>query len=1239
MASLKQSGDDVAGSVGPAANAIKDVGDKADTAAGGVDTFHTGVKNIGTSADGVGDKVGKIATDTENAGKASSQAATSTGSFGSSLAGLGGSFASVSGGAFGLWQNMTALDKAHLAAERSANALTKAQAALETAQGKVNTLIAQGKQDTPEYAKAVAEVEAKQKAVQLATDKAAITQDVYNRKNTDFLVNIGPSLLSTIGGIVTAFGSMPSAFSAVTSAFSGLGSKFSSVLSVLPAMLGGLGSAFASLGASMIAFIMTPAGMIITAIGALATLITLIATNTFGLRDAFMSFGKAITDFLMPIIRPLMDAFNAIKDAFGGFFDMMAKGLAGVGKWFSDVGKGIGDWWGSITGGKKEAEAEMGKPIPVPAVAPTAAPAAKAPSAAMAAVPGATPELIADYTKKINEESSAVEQAANKNRVYAAIKGIDIPAGVNRSNVAVNAFVDAMKKEGDQQLANYGTAAAYLQQTGRLEEAKNLDVAATIKQYEYYKRYDDAVKAVTTSNESLRTELDAMTSVMATNEGQQALMTAGTLKQEKTLQDLQKAHIEAQGSLAEYQKQLDSGQMQMAQFNAGVDEQIKKQLDAEAAIAKANGTIAEYSSQIASGRAIVTAYNAGIQETQKGMLDAAVAIAKTQGAQDELDRALAEGTPQVLAYMDGWQKARGEMQSMITDTENLRGQVDYMTESISSGQALIENYANGIQRGALAYTEFIAGAANARGEQETYNAALEAGVSSMTTWPPMLEKTTKNMELMQKALLGVPDALEGIRDAGVKFFEPLSKAADDMLKDVVKAFDDFSKAVKDPLESIPKYIRDALSPETLKGIEMKGAGEALAKQFTGPFAEVLNREGPAAAAQFLEKAKAAFANPEYAKMLDPVINALKSGSADAVQAAIIEFQKLGKGTGDMASQLNEQFGTTFSNLPKFVAAGTAGIPGQMGEVGTQSGDQFGAGLATADLSQLFFLAKSTFEAIKAMAAGSGTAISQELTKGLDNAAGMYTMLQSHAQAAMNALARMPAGVATAMTSAFNTGTQNAAGSLNNLQSHAQAMMNSMAAMPKGVATAMTSGFNTGANNAAGALNNLQSRAQSVMNAVVSATNTAIAAIQRLASAIAALPDKTVKITADTSQAESAVRALQNSINSLQGKNITNTVTTQYRTVGSPAVAAQAGHHGIVNSPTMFLAGEAGPELVDITPIHPAAAANQVIKNAGAQTTGAGGPTPKPNVTVVVNVAGKEVWREIREAIFSDIGQF
>jgi hypothetical protein len=72
-----------------------------------------------------------------------------------------------------------------------------------------------------------------------------------------------------------------------------------------------------------------------------------------------------------------------------------------------------------------------------------------------------------------------------------------------------------------------------------------------------------------------------------------------------------------------------------------------------------------------------------------------------------------------------------------------------------------------------------------------------------------------------------------------------------------------------------------------------------------------------------------------------------------------------------------------------------------------------------------------------------------------------------------------------------------------------------------------------------------------------------------------------KIVSAMNRAASAANNLRAAINRLQNKTIT--VTTRFRTVGTPVRAAK-GFSGLVQHPTRFLAGEEGPEFVHVQPM-------------------------------------------------------
>jgi archaellum component FlaC len=131
-------------------------------------------------------------------------------------------------------------------------------------------------------------------------------------------------------------------------------------------------------------------------------------------------------------------------------------------------------------------------------------------------------------------------------------------------------------------------------------------------------------------------------------------------------------------------------------------------------------------------------------------------------------------------------------------------------------------------------------------------------------------------------------------------------------------------------------------------------------------------------------------------------------------------------------------------------------------------------------------------------------------------------------------------------------------------------------------------------------------------AVQQAVSNGISSVSRLASAVAS---NMSRIVSSMGAATSAAGRLRSAINSLQSRTIT--VTTRYRTVGSPGgggVRAAKGFSGVVTQPTRIFTGEGNrPELVQVTPLSPNASGGVKMNQAASSTaTAAPGVMPGMN---------------------------
>lgn len=122
------------------------------------------------------------------------------------------------------------------------------------------------------------------------------------------------------------------------------------------------------------------------------------------------------------------------------------------------------------------------------------------------------------------------------------------------------------------------------------------------------------------------------------------------------------------------------------------------------------------------------------------------------------------------------------------------------------------------------------------------------------------------------------------------------------------------------------------------------------------------------------------------------------------------------------------------------------------------------------------------------------------------------------------------------------------------------------------------------------------------SAVSNAVNTASSRVRSLASAVSSSMSR---ISSSMRTATSAANNLRAAISRLQSRNIT--ITTRYRTIGSPAGGvrrAAKGFSGVVSQPTRLFVGEGNkPELVQVMPLSAAGGRVDANKTASAATGG------------------------------------
>jgi len=865
-------------------------------------------------------------------------------------------------------------------------------------------------------------------------------------------------------------------------------------------------------------------------------------------------------------------------------------------------------------------------------------------------------------TKSLTDTQVATNKAYNEALKFAQVHNMVIPAAMLKSAAA--------QGRGEEALISYVNA---------------------------HKDYQLELDKVNASNAKLQQQITATSERLTTGRAAQEDYTAGVLEQEAALQAMQEQHLKSAGSLATLEAQIKSGAITNAAYAQGIDEQRKAFLDSQVAVAKSAGAVAEYTNEVRTGVPQIVAFKQGAIDEAKALLDQQVALSNTAGKQAELSFALSTGRAQAIAWTDGMLQGRAALQQLAVDTDTLRGKLFSMAADLKSGASEFLSYQKGLAEGGLAFVDFMNKASEAAAQNQVFDRSIADAANKLGFLSSGLEANTKNQEDWIAAMKGDPDAIDKVNAA--------LKAMDDNLQKLGQGFIDQAgkaKTFKEFLKGLDPAIRAAIPKDIEKDLFNIGHAQEAAKGWFGAIEGILSGDGRAA----LERAIPAMEQgmmsqfskwgPDATAKLQPffdVLNHPERYATDAAWGAAIQkayeamlapvgksnelVKSLGSnaqstqgvfsGAMDQMSGSVKKFSDAFvANMAKVNAMapsarggwglGTIGAAMAAGQATAAPAKPTGAATpidttaATAALKALQAEAQAIFNNIAKMAQGAKDQINAFFLQAAKDVDGSLRGLMANAQAIFNNIAAMPPGVASSMNSNFASGAKDADGSLQGLQANAQAIMNNIAKMPTGVAASLNKNFNTGANDAAGALNNLQNKAQGVMNNIVAAAHSAANAVAAVGTAIRNLPNKTVTITANTSQAMSAIHSVQSAVDNLHGKSITVSVGLTGPGVGF----LQHGFHGVVSSPHLFMIGEAGPERVDVSPIpsgHPTETPTfdrtvnliPALQGGGARAaTGVGAGAAAAlgrEITIIVNLAGREIWREVRKNIFEDISQF
>jgi len=604
------------------------------------------------------------------------------------------------------------------------------------------------------------------------------------------------------------------------------------------------------------------------------------------------------------------------------------------------------------------------------------------------------------------------------------------------------------------------------------------------------------------------------------------------------------------------------------------------------------GSIIEYGKK---GSTTMTTFGNGVKDAQTEL--------------DNLNHSISAGTEMRDALNLGFVKASLALVQLKVDTEQARGELIRMNQALADGTLVNENYAKGLVAGGLKFVDLVAKAAQAAGEQKTYNEALAQTTGAFFKLNPLLEQDTKSMELVARAMTGDAEAAKSLGAEMLKAFTPLAGAVDSLIGGVAGKLGDLTQNVKKPFADIPKYIADSMSIDLKQFVLTKAQFKKLGDDAIGVFGAALLRGGAQGGLDFLQNLDRTLQGSDLAGALQPAITDLQNAVANKgtpagamwVQKAVAELQKLGLSTPQIAQMLTTQFGNagtpagnafvknfiaTWSTLKSQMAALTTSVaaPGQ-----TPIQSRF-AGLAT----------PGPTPAATPAAGGAGIAAAATQTDALSKSMSLLNAVILNSQKDFSLLnsVLVNTGKDFSVVNAVILNSQKDLSLMNAVIINSQkdfSLLNGVVVNSQKDFSLVNSVLvNTGkdlstANTAAGAL----TKGLSGLNAAAGS------AAQKLSSMNSVI----VNTGKDAGSAAGQVRSLASAINSLQSKSVTLTVI--HRDVFQ-TVFAQHGLHSVLTQPTHIVAGESGPERVDITPLSQGHSRNtNVIHNsaAGGSNTG------------------------------------
>jgi len=1024
---------------------------------------------------------------------------------GEKIALMGGFITTTIGHVFGLIEGMTGLEAAQVTADRAQQRVNTSLLTAEKAQDNYNKMVNKFGPDSRQAQEALANLNNKQEANRIATEKSEIAQKKLQEAYVSFALEVVNTIgeLATMGSTVsilaTKIGIKTAATVVDTEANIAAGTSAAGAAAALEAegvAAGNAGKGMDGLGFATLG-VGTKFAIIAAPIAAAIALFALIETNTFGIGDAFRSilppigsaidaiinglatvrnsfvglangietFKAIVTNIFIDIYNSVASAFNSMILAGRAFAIQLQSAVATVQKFFIDnLINPIIRAWNDFNLGMQQAWndtvnklADFFKPVVSTIIAGIAT---------LIKGMAALPLGLGDAFKKPAEDIAKFEEQLKKTGTTAGKTGEDIANGFKR--------VPLVTAEGTKELSKFNTDGllpiintyANVNAASHTYDSELIKVNSTIGQsivqsVSFYSHQDNLGKLLGA------TVVPAFQGVVKQAQEWTGGLIASIIPTQKASGETEKLS----GTLAKAQKA-------QKDYSTTLTESIAKQDQQSAAMLKSISTGQQYQKLIS-----------------------------------DLGKTLAEATVKTA-----------DLTAKLTDATAIQ-----LRHSIA------------VQEGINKALEFGVKLQDDATTMATYNAALEQATGFTQKFGGIIPATTANLELLAKAMAGDGEAAQKLMSDFIDATRGMTEAGKKLIDDMSKVFDNLGKSFKEnkAIKEIPKDLRKIMSPEAIDFAVLQAEWSAsIDKMTTGMSLEFsasggkFNESGIAAVKRFVEAfadQKAIQGSPEiksFFQSFDAVLTQAQQQGGAAGHATIVAFlakmEAAGGGAGAAAQKIAQIMGigpevatiaarqgtaaggafvgtltSRFSNVPgviqKTIIDPMTGLPTTAQALATKVGNAF-ISIGTAlealpttmlriftgafvtsllpPLAQMETSISAAFVSIIAALEQVAAGFNLAFTKGAQDAAGQVNLLTATVGADFQLIVAALALVVQGFTVAFNTATKNAGTVMNGLTVNVQGNVTAMIAAVNTFATAVTTAFNTATRNAGTVMNGL-----------------------------------------------------------------------------------------------------------------------------------------------------------------------